>query len=113
VGTFYVDAVLPGRKSVRALVDTGATFSKLPAGLLRALKVAPAFITKVKRGDGRIVSRKVGYVSVKLNGHSAPVPVMFGGRAETALIGATTLEILGLAADPVRRVLVESIHLEI
>ena len=106
-------ATLPNKRSVKALVDSGATFSKMPADVLRKLKVKPSFSAKVKLGDGRVVSRKVGYISLKLDGHAAPVPVMFGARAETPLIGATTLEILGLAADPVRKVLVESMHLEI
>lgn len=113
VGTFYVTATLANKGRVKALVDTGATFSKMPSNLLKKLKVQSAFSTKVKLGDGRIVSRRVGYVGLKLDGHAAPVPVMFGSRTETPLIGATTLEILGLAADPVRKVLVESMHLEI
>lgn len=113
MGTFYVSARLAGKTTVRALVDTGATFSKMPGDVLRKLKVAPSFATKVKLGDGRVVSRRVGYVSLTLDGRSAPVPVLFGRSAETPLIGATTLEILGLAADPIRKQLVESLHLEI
>ena len=113
MGTFTVTVGLPGRKKVDALVDTGATFSKLPAPLLRRLGIEPDFATKVELGDGRIIRREVGYVRLTLGRKSALVPVMFGGRDEEPLVGATTLEILGLAPDPLHRRLRESRHLEI
>jgi predicted aspartyl protease len=113
MGTFYVKATLASKASVEALVDTGATHSKMPIDVLRSLKIRPSFSVKVQLGDGRIVSRKVGYVTMRLDGRSAPVPVMFGKSGETPLIGATTLEILGLAVDPVKMKLTESPILEI
>ena len=113
MGAFFVDAKLPKNTTVSALVDTGATFSKIPSAILKRLKIKPDFTTKVEIGDGRVLRRKVGYVSVRLNGRTAKVPVMFGKRGEIPLIGATTLEILGLAPDPVRHKLVESPHYEV
>ena len=104
---------LPDRSRVRALVDTGATFSKLPSAGLRRLHVRPDFETRVELGDGRRIRRRVGYVRLGLGRKRAPVPVMFGGRGEEPLVGPTTLEILGLAPDPVHRRLVESPHLEV
>ena len=113
MGTFTVQVSLPDRSRVRALVDTGATFSKLPSSVLRRLGVRPDFETRVELGDGRRIRRQVGYVRLGVAGKRAPVPVMFGGRGEEPLVGATTLEILGLAPDPVHRRLVESSHLEV
>ena len=113
MGTFYVTAILGKKKRMRALVDTGATFSKVPGATLKKLRIKSAFSTKVQLGDGSVVSREVGYVTLKLNGRAAPVPVMFGNKGKVPLIGATTLEILGLAVDPVRKALIESVHLEI
>lgn len=113
MGTFTVRARLPNGQKVEALVDTGATFSKLPSRLLRGIGVHPDFTTTVELGDGSRLRRQVGYVRLALAGKRALVPVMFGGQREQALIGATTLEILGLAPDPVRKSLTESPHLEV
>jgi predicted aspartyl protease len=113
VGTFSVQLRLPDRSRVDALVDTGATFSKLPSELLRRIGVKPDFATVVELGDGRRLRRRVGYVRVGLLRKRALVPVMFGGRGEEPLVGATTLEIMGLAPDPVRKRLTESRHFEV
>lgn len=108
MGTFSVAVALPDRSRIQALVDTGATFSKLPAPLLRRLHVKPDSSTRVELGDGRRIRRQVGYVRLGIVRKRALVPVMFGGKDEEPIIGATTLEILGLAPDPVHRVLKES-----
>lgn len=113
MGTFSVNIKLPKNYKVEALVDTGATFSKLPSDILKKIGVEPSFNTKVELGDGRRIKRKVGYVRIRLAGKSAPVPIMFGNKGERPLIGATTLEILGLVPEPRKKVLLESIHLEI
>ena len=111
-GTFTVPVGLPDGTDLDALVDTGATLSKLPAKVLRRLGVRPDFSTTVELGGGRLIRRKVGCARLSLGRKRAPVPVMFGGAGEEALVGATTLEILGLTPDPVRRRLIESRHLE-
>ncbi|MGH7858597.1 MAG: aspartyl protease family protein [Candidatus Binatia bacterium] len=113
MGTFTVRVALPDGSDIEALVDTGATFSKLPSGVLRRLGVPSDFETTVELGDGRLIRRKVGYVRLGLGRRRAPVPVMFGGSREEPLVGATTLEILGFRPDPVRLRLVEARHLEI
>lgn len=114
MGTFAVEIeLLPKKIRLTALVDTGATFSKIPSEILKTLGVRAEFKTKVELGNGRRIERKVGYVKIKLNGKTASVPVVFSGKGERPLIGATTLEILGLIPDPRKKVLVESLHLEI
>jgi len=113
MGTFFVEAGLPQNITVKALVDTGATFSKIPSDVLKKLHVKAEFETTIELGDGRRIKRKVGYVKITLNGKSAPVPVVFGKKNERPLIGATTLEILGLIPDPQKKILHEGIHLEV
>lgn len=113
VGTFTARVTLPDRTALDALVDTGATFSKIPARILRRLKVRPDFSTRVELGDGRRIRRNVGYLRVAVGAKRALVPVIFAKDREEPLLGATTLEILGLAPDPLRRTLVESRHLEL
>ena len=114
MGTFSVPVkLLPQNIEVVALVDTGATFSKVPAHLLRKLKVKVDFKRRVELGDGRIVERRVGYVRLMLHGKKGLVPVMFGSKGERPLVGATTLEILGLMVDPTKQTLVECPSLEV
>ena len=112
MGTFTVPARLAGKITVEALVDTGATYSKMPIDTLEQLDVQPDFAIQVELADRRRVLRQVGYVRLSLDGSSAMVPVTFGREGETPLIGATALEILGLAADPVQRRLVKSPPIE-
>jgi predicted aspartyl protease len=112
MGTFFVEAMLPNKTTIKALVDTGATFSKFPEAVLRRLGVKPEFTTRVQIGDGRVLKRKVGPMRLRLNGREATVPVMFGKAREAPLIGTTTLEILSLTPDPMGRRLIESPHLE-
>jgi hypothetical protein len=43
----------------------------------------------------------VGMVRISIDGESGIVPVAFGDPGEMALLGATSLEILGFGVDPV------------
>jgi predicted aspartyl protease len=113
MGTFSVQARLPDGREMEVFVDTGSTFSKLPASDLESLGVRPSFDIEVELGDGTIVRRSVGYVELEVQGRQRLVPVAFGGVGERPLLGATALEILGFAVDPSRKELVPARSLEI
>ena len=104
MGTFEVRiAVSNGDDSepewVDALVDTGATFTVLPASLLRdRLGVNPTRVLTFTLADGRERPMQVGNALVRVNGVEAPSPVVFGEEGQF-LLGATTLQSLGLIAD--------------
>jgi predicted aspartyl protease len=88
---------------VELLVDSGATYTALPASVLNSLKVTPTRIAKLKMADGRIVERPVGEVGIEIEGHRASAtPVVFGEEG-VYLLGSFTLEQLGLAPDPVSK----------
>jgi clan AA aspartic protease len=88
---------------VELLLDTGATYTALPASVLNSLKVTPARIARLKLADGRVVERPVGEVGIEIEGHRASAtPVVFGDE-DVYLLGSVTLEQLGLTPDPMSK----------
>ena len=91
---------------IEATVDTGATYSMLPSGMLRRLGVVSFGKAEFKLADGRVVELEMGRVWVTIDGASEVSLVIFGKDDTPPLLGAYTLEGLRLAADPVQRRLV-------
>lgn len=91
---------------VNALVDTGATYTWIPASILKKLNLKPVEKVEFDTADGRVISRDIGDAVIRLNGRTRPTPVVFGDDNSTALIGAVTLEIFGLGVDPLGKRLV-------
>ncbi len=88
---------------VDALVDTGATNTTLPSELLKALGVAPYTTTVFELADGRQLQLGVGRTWVKVDGQQEFTQVVFAGERTEPILGAVTLEEMGLAVDPVKR----------
>ena len=88
---------------VEALVDTGAAYTTLPGSLLRELGVVPAGQRRFSLADGRRVVLPYGRAWVTINGESEVTIVVFGRDDGPYLLGAYTLEGLGLAVDPVEQ----------
>ena len=111
MGTFWVDVDIgdPGNtrfESVNALVDTGATYTVMPASLLRSLGVAPVDHQSFILANGQRIHRDIGETSVRIDGRIRTTLVVFSEEEAHALLGAYTLEAFSLAADPVNRRLV-------
>ena len=105
LGTFRVDIdVSESRRAraerVEALVDTGATYTMLPDSLLRGLGVSPITRLGFTLADGRRVERDVGEAYLRIGDLAFHSPVVFGYDGADALLGAVTLQIFGLGADP-------------
>jgi len=102
---------------VEGIVNTGATYAKIPRKILESIGIRPIEKRRFEIGDGRIIERDVGYAIIKVNVNgkekTCACMVVFGKDDETPLLGATTLEELGLAVDPIRKKLVEITLLEI
>ena len=92
---------------VEALVDTGATYTTLPASILRELGVVPHDRAEFELADGNVIERDIGRTWVRIDGKSDIVPVVFGDEKGGALLGAVTLEIFRLAVGPVSQRLVQ------
>lgn len=94
------------RRTVEALVDTGATFTSVPGNILRELGVEPRREVRLRLADGRSHAQQLGRVLIQLDGVEEVTFVVFGDPESPATIGAVTLETLLLGVDPVTKRLV-------
>ena len=111
MGTFRVeieigDAAGERWETVEALVDTGATYTTLPAPLLQRLGVAPHVRDTFVLADGRRVECDIGHGWIRVGGRSVVTLIVCGEADALPLLGAYALEGLRLAADPIGRRLV-------
>ena len=93
------------RKKVEVsfLVDSGAVYSLVPAATLGRLGIRPYRSVDFALADGSVVTRKVGDAYFELRGDGGASPVIFGEEGDEPLLGATTLESLGMVLDPFKR----------
>ena len=106
MGTFRVEISIgdpQGQRyeTVEALVDTGATYTTVPASLLRRLGVQPSGRAPFRLADGRLREYDLGETRARVDGQSVTTIVVFGDEGIEPLLGAYTLEGLRLAPDPV------------
>jgi predicted aspartyl protease len=100
-------------RSGDALVDTGATYAVLPRSILRdELGVEPVDEMEFTLADGRLVSLPVGDVYLTVENRTAPSRVVFGEDGQ-CLLGATTLQVLGLIPDTTNHQLIPAPMLRI
>ena len=91
--------------TVDLLVDTGATYTLLPAEVVAALELATPYEQLAVLASEEITYR-VGEVRFRLGGEERVTVFFLGPLGSRALLGAVTLEQFGLAADPVNRRLI-------
>jgi predicted aspartyl protease len=109
MGLVYADVEVwreggPSRK-VEFLVDSGATLSVLPWPVWHALGLEPLRSMKFVLADGTTMRRRISGCWFRFEKVEAPSPVILGERRDTALLGALTLEALGLVLNPFERTL--------
>ncbi len=93
-------------ESVEAMVDSGATYTTMPASLLNSLGIEPRASRTFILADGTRISRGFGHTWFKLEGQEDISPVVFWDEGTTPLLGAVTLEIFSLGIDPVNSQLI-------
>ena len=93
-------------QQVALLVDTGATLSWIPRSLLQTLGIRPTSRLSFQLADGRRIERDVGGALFTIDGRTLPIPLAFAEPREESVLGATALEALGFAVDPVEKRLV-------
>lgn len=118
MSTFHVTidvAPLDGRswRPVEVLVDTGATYTKVPRDLLGALGIIPRDHAQARGATGQVIQRDIGHAMIRLEGRETPNPISFGEPGEDPLLGSITLESSSLAVDPVNRRLIPVEALEL
>jgi clan AA aspartic protease len=92
-------------ETVEAVVDTGAVDSVMPTSLLRRLGIEPVRVRRYRTASGERVEYEVGWALFSAEGERCVANVVFGPE-DNPLMGATTLEQLYLAVDPVDQRLV-------
>ncbi|MCI0617090.1 aspartyl protease family protein [bacterium] len=85
------------------LIDSGAIYSVVPKRILKRLKIKPLGEQTFRLADGSKIVRKKGGALFKYGNQVGVADVIFGEKGDSNLLGAFTLEALGLALDPLRR----------
>ena len=112
MGTFSVKVTIvnpshPGRSAtVDCLVDTGAAYSQLPRSVLTSIGIEPFDERRFVMADGRRGTCQIGKAEFHANGRQTPSLIVFAEETASPLLGAMTLEGLGLGVDPLARRLV-------
>jgi predicted aspartyl protease len=97
----HLDAAKVRRKTIRAIVDSGATRLVLPLSLVKELGLPlKKNKIKVRYADGRKGLRsEVGAVLLRLQGREDVFSAVVEPKRDTALIGAIVLEDLDFLVD--------------
>jgi clan AA aspartic protease len=110
VGVIYVPARIsdprrPGAQPIELefLVDTGAIYSVVPGAVLEAIGVPRLKRREFTLADGTHQAYDVGEAFFELGADRGTSQVVFGPEGVTPLLGAFTLESLGLMVNPVTR----------
>jgi len=109
MGITYISAkVEPPRGRGRAittrfLVDTGAVYTVLPEGLWKELRLRSTRSAEFTLADGTTIERGVSECRFTIAGTTATSPVILGQPDDSPLLGAVTLETLGLMVNPLNR----------
>ena len=111
MGTFRVqidigDPEAERFESLDVLVDTGSTYTVVPASVLRRLGVRAHRRSTLELADGSRKEWEMGRTWVRLDSKQEMTLVVFGEEGVEPILGAVTLEEFLLAPDPSRRRLV-------
>ena len=91
------------REEIEFLVDSGAVYSVVPATVLKKLGIKPVTTEEFRLADGSAILRKKGIALFKYGDKIGGADVIFGEEGDSLLLGALTLEALGLVLDPLKR----------
>lgn len=108
--TTVILTVREHRKSTRYvevefLVDSGAVYSLVPGKILDNLEIEPYKEMSFSLADRTSIKRKISSAYFEFEGEGGPAPVVYGEEGDTALLGVTTLESIGLVLNPFTRTL--------
>lgn len=90
-------------EKIEFLVDSGAIYSVVPAPILQRLNIRPLAEQEFRLANGEKIVRKKGVAVFKYGNRIGGADVIFGEPGDSMLLGAFTLEALGMVLDPLRR----------
>ena len=113
MGVFYTGCMVQshvdgGRAATLSgmLVDTGSEASWIPGETLRGVGVKPVKKRRFRTATGEVVERDIGFAIVRVGRRFTTDEVVFGRPGDSRLLGARTMEGIGVQVDPVRKRLV-------
>ena len=90
-------------RKVEFLVDSGAIYSVVPSSVLKRLGIRALKREEFRLANGDKIVRRKGGALFRLGDRVGVADVVFGEKGDSTLLGALTLEALGLVLDPLRR----------
>jgi clan AA aspartic protease len=109
MGLTFVEGTVTGKKgkkvTVKFLIDSGAIYSLLPEMDWKAIGLKPKRTMTFTLADGTEVKRDASECHMELAQRDGHSPVILGEPGDEALLGAVTLEIMGLVLNPFKRTL--------
>ncbi|HBR10258.1 aspartyl protease family protein [Candidatus Bipolaricaulota bacterium] len=90
-------------EKVDFLIDSGAIYSVVPTPILEKLGIKPLAEEEFRLANGTKVVRKKGIALFRYGERVGGADVIFGKEGDHKLLGAFTLEALGLVLDPLKR----------
>ena len=107
VGLTSIEGVVTGpggeRLTVEFLIDSGAKYTLLPHDVWVKLGLQPKRTMRFQTADGDVIERPISECHIALPEGDGHTPVILGAPGDLALLGAVTLEELGLVLYPFDR----------
>ena len=109
MGLTYVEIVVENpseadlSEQIEFMVDSGAIYSVVPATRLEGLRITPKGEQEFRLANGTKIVREKGVAHYRYGERFGGADVIFGEDGDSTLLGATTLEALGLVLDPLKR----------
>ena len=95
-----------GSIGLDTIVDTGSTYTFIPAGVLTQLRIKPEGNRLFELADNRTVEYSIGYARLRVDDTETITMVVFAEDEISPLLGATTPEHLSLGVDPINQRLI-------
>lgn len=92
-------------------VDTGASYSWVSRSRLETLGIRSTRRMTFRTIEGRSIERELAAVFVRVNGYTGGDTLVLAEAGDAEVLGAHTLESLGLTVDPVKKELVSTVGL--
>lgn len=89
------------------LIDSGAVYSVVPTQVLERLGIRPLAKESFRLANGQKITRSKGVAIFRYKERIGGADVVFGEEGDATLLGALTLQSLGLSLDPLKRELRE------
>ena len=107
MGLTFIEGVVRGnnkkKTKIEFLLDSGPIYTLLPEKQWKVIGLKPKRKMSFTLADGTKVQRRISECHIALPQGEGHTPVILGEAGDEALLGAVTLEILGLILNPFKR----------